>query len=68
MSQQLVSASNGKKTTRSESSATMATTAVLADETLDCGKPVNFTYYDYLIGVAQRFNHPLIPEPEVSLI
>ncbi|XP_055913550.1 tetratricopeptide repeat protein 17-like [Eupeodes corollae] len=38
------------------------------DEVLDCGKPVNFTYYDYLIGVAQRFNHPLIPEPDVAYL
>lgn len=33
---------------------------------LDCGKAVNFTYYDDLIGVAQRYNHPIVPEPEVS--
>lgn len=37
-------------------------------EVLDCGKPVNFTYYDDLIGVAQRFTHPIVPEPEVSYI
>ncbi|XP_036318778.1 tetratricopeptide repeat protein 17-like isoform X2 [Rhagoletis pomonella] len=42
-------------------------TALVVDETLDC-KPVNFTYYDYLIGVGQRFNHPKIPEPEVAYI
>ncbi len=35
-------------------------------EILDCGKPVNFTYYDHLIGVAQRFNHPPSPEPEIA--
>lgn len=40
-------------------------TALVADESLNC-KPVNFTYYDYLIGVGQRFNHPKIPEPEVT--
>lgn len=34
-------------------------------EMLDCGKVVNFTYYDDLIGVADRYNHPLVPEPEV---
>lgn len=34
-------------------------------EVLDCGKAVNFTYYDDLIGVAQRYNHPIVPEPEV---
>lgn len=38
------------------------------DEVLDCGKPVNFTIYDDLIGVAQRFTHPNVPEPEVSYI
>lgn len=35
---------------------------------LDCGKPVNFTYYDNLIGVANRNKHPLIPEPNVALM
>lgn len=35
------------------------------EEVLDCGKAVNFTYYDDLIGVAQRYNHPVVPEPEV---
>ncbi|XP_055371247.1 uncharacterized protein LOC129605488 [Condylostylus longicornis] len=35
---------------------------------LDCGKPVNFTYYDYLIGVANRFSHPLTPEPDVAYL
>lgn len=33
--------------------------------TLSCGKPVNFTYYDDLIGIATRFSHPITPEPEV---
>jgi tetratricopeptide (TPR) repeat protein len=37
-------------------------------EILDCGRPANFTYYDQLIGVANRQNHPHIPEPEVSLL
>ncbi|XP_014236872.1 uncharacterized protein LOC106659078 [Trichogramma pretiosum] len=35
------------------------------DIVLDCGKPVNFTYYDNLIGVANRNKHPLVPEPAV---
>lgn len=36
------------------------------DEVLDCGT-VNFTYYDHLIGVAERFNHPEYkPEPEIA--
>ena len=25
-----------------------------ADEVLDCGKPVNFTYYDHLVGIQNR--------------
>lgn len=37
-------------------------------EILDCGKPVNFTYVDDLIGVAERFNHKIIPEPEVAYL
>lgn len=35
-------------------------------EILDCGKPVNFTFYDHLIGVAERHSHPRVPEPEVA--
>ncbi|XP_026742426.1 uncharacterized protein LOC113504383 [Trichoplusia ni] len=38
------------------------------DEYLDCGKAVNFTYYDNLVGVARRHRHPNVPEPQVSLI
>ncbi|XP_066995577.1 uncharacterized protein [Anabrus simplex] len=38
------------------------------DEHLDCGKPVNFTYYDNLVGVANRHNHPTVPEPQVAMI
>ncbi|QQP39107.1 Uncharacterized protein FKW44_019883 [Caligus rogercresseyi] len=33
------------------------------EEVLDCGKPVNFTYYDHLNGIHNRQNHPHIPEP-----
>ena len=36
------------------------------DEELDCGKPVNFTYYDHLVGIQTRASHPNIPEPEVA--
>lgn len=36
------------------------------DEYLDCGKAVNFTYYDNLVGVARRHRHPNVPEPQVS--
>lgn len=35
---------------------------------LDCGKAVNFTYYDNLVGVNNRQNHPHVPEPQVALI
>lgn len=38
------------------------------DEVLDCGKAVNFTYYDNLVGVANRHRHPNVPEPQVALI
>merc|ERR1719300_415718 len=38
----------------------------LDDEVLDCGKPVNFTYYDHLVGIQTRASHPHIPEPEVA--
>ena len=41
------------------------TTDLLDDEVLDCGKPVNFTYYDNLVGVANRLSHPNVPEPQV---
>eukprot|EP00096_Caligus_rogercresseyi_P014808 TRINITY_DN729_c1_g1_i1.p1 TRINITY_DN729_c1_g1~~TRINITY_DN729_c1_g1_i1.p1 ORF type:complete len:371 (+),score=152.04 TRINITY_DN729_c1_g1_i1:109-1221(+) len=37
------------------------------EEVLDCGKPVNFTYYDHLNGIHNRQNHPHIPEPVVAL-
>lgn len=36
------------------------------DEVLDCGKPVNFTYYDHLVGIQNRATHPHIPEPDVA--
>lgn len=38
------------------------------DEYLDCGKAVNFTYYDNLVGVARRHRHPNVPEPQVHYI
>ncbi|EEB12306.1 conserved hypothetical protein [Pediculus humanus corporis] len=38
------------------------------EEVLDCGKAVNFTYYDNLVGVNNRHNHPHVPEPQVALI
>jgi len=38
------------------------------DEVLDCGKAVNFTYYDHLVGIQNRASHLHIPEPEVANI
>lgn len=38
------------------------------EEFLDCGKPANFTFYDHLVGIANRHQHPHAPEPQVSLI
>jgi len=38
----------------------------LDDEVLDCGKAVNFTYYDHLVGIQNRASHLHIPEPEVA--
>jgi len=37
-------------------------------EPLECGKPANFTYYDQLMGIANRHNHPHIPEPQVAMV
>lgn len=37
------------------------------EEVLDCGKPVNFTYYDNLVGVLNRYRHPMVPEPQAAL-
>ena len=36
------------------------------DEELDCGKSVNFTYYDHLVGIQNRASHPHNPEPEIA--
>lgn len=38
------------------------------EEQLDCGKPVNFTFYDNLVGVMNRQRHPNVPEPQLALI
>ena len=40
---------------------------LIKEDVLDCGKPVNFTYYDHLVGIQNRANHIHIPEPEVAL-
>lgn len=41
---------------------------VTTDEPLECGKPANFTYYDQLMGIANRHNHPHIAEPQVAMV
>nr|AGC92655.1 tetratricopeptide repeat protein 17-like protein [Heliconius erato] len=51
-----------------ESPSTEANGGEVDDEYLDCGKAVNFTYYDTLVGVARRHRHPNVPEPQVALI
>lgn len=50
---------NGDETTPAEANGDAE------DEYLDCGKAVNFTYYDNLVGVARRHRHPNVPEPQV---
>ncbi|XP_060062483.1 uncharacterized protein LOC132543044 [Ylistrum balloti] len=35
---------------------------------LTCGKPVNYTQYDHLRGIANRNEHSHIPEPEVAMM
>jgi len=59
-----ISHNNGKKTTSSEK----PSGTKKKKNGLDCGKPVNLTEYDNLRGIANRHNHPHIPEPEVAMI
>ncbi|KAK3599116.1 hypothetical protein CHS0354_016375 [Potamilus streckersoni] len=44
------------------------TDAQIEKPQLTCGKPVNYTQYDHLRGVANRNEHGQIPEPEVAMI
>nr|XP_019552296.2 uncharacterized protein LOC109422118 [Aedes albopictus] len=46
----------------------MPESKVPPEDLLTCGKPVNFTHYDDLVGVAQRYEHNLAPEPEVAYL
>lgn len=57
-----------KNGTRSQDKNLSANMTGEQDDVLDCGKAVNFTYYDYLVGVNNRHNHPHVPEPQVALI
>lgn len=34
-------------------------------EALDCGKPVNYTIFDDLVGISNRKKHKISPEPDV---
>lgn len=34
---------------------------------LSCGKPINFTFYDNLVGVMHRDKHPPLVEPEAMI-
>jgi len=53
-----------------ESSKSKSSDLVLEDSSdiLDCGRAANFTYYDQLIGIANRQNHPHVPEPQVAMV
>ncbi|XP_055534146.1 uncharacterized protein LOC129723760 [Wyeomyia smithii] len=53
-----------ESTSRSQEEAKVSAEADL----LTCGKPVNFTHYDDLVGVAQRYEHNPSPEPEVAYL
>lgn len=53
---------------RAEVNKTHSDSDIDEDEVLDCGKIVNFTYYDNLVGIANRMSHPNVPEPQVALI
>lgn len=33
---------------------------------IDCGGPVPFSFYDDLIGISLRYNHPIVPDLEVK--
>ena len=37
-------------------------------KSLTCGEPVEFTAYDFLMGVARRKELPMYSEPEVAMI
>lgn len=47
---------------------TTSASSVKSKKSLTCGKAVNSTQYDHLRGIANRHEHPHIPEPEVAMI
>lgn len=59
---------NGTRSQDENLTSSSTSSASDQDEVLDCGKAVNFTYYDNLVGVNNRHNHPHVPEPQVALI
>ncbi|KAK0178675.1 hypothetical protein PV327_007544 [Microctonus hyperodae] len=63
-------ASSSSSSTPSSSNEQIVCTAgqQCEDIVLDCGKPVNYTYYDNLVGIANRNKHPIVPEPHVALM
>lgn len=67
--------SKDKKTHTHSSSVKMENKIVVRNnskshsETLDCGQPLNYTDYDYIINLGAQYKHkqtPLMPEPDVS--
>lgn len=54
-------------TERSPSSST-ENKPIMEKKKLTCGKPVNYTQYDHLRGIANRNEHNHIPEPEVAMM
>jgi hypothetical protein len=54
--------------TKASSSKAQSASGSKKNSVLNCGKPVNFTQFDHLRGIADRHSHPSIPEPEVALI
>lgn len=59
---------SGHPVSSPQSSSPVSQPANPPEDLLTCGKPVNFTHYDDLVGVAQRYEHNLAPEPEVAYL
>jgi hypothetical protein len=57
-----------EKTNEKKSTAQNKSCSKTKKEVLDCGKPINATQFDHLRGIANRHEHPHIPEPEVAMI
>lgn len=61
-------ASNAQSGTASKPARSSQSDSFASLDLLTCGKPVNFTHYDDLVGVAQRYEHNPAPEPEVAYL